>query len=242
MSTTTQHLGLIQPALSEKHGATTYKTNNATIDQAYGEYLNNYENSLTNIAPIEGDTASTNYSVGQYLVKDGNLYKVTASIASGESIVVGTNVVATSLNEAVASLNNAVASINNAIGTVNVATSGNLQSQVNSLQDSVSPTIVQLSPVAGLTLQENQSYLVKVGKTVRAYIHVKSSTALMASQELLDIPAGYRPSTIIRLPGTIQTTGNIVPSFGNAAVRGVIEQGLTNNFLAMDVTGEWVVS
>lgn len=137
MSTTTQHLGLIQPALSEKHGATTYKTNNTIIDDAYGEYLNNYEQSLENVAPIEGDTASTNYSVGQYIIKDGGLYRVTSSIASGESIVVGTNVIATSLNEAVASLNNTVASINNAIGTVNVATNGNLQSQVSALRDSV---------------------------------------------------------------------------------------------------------
>ena len=138
MSTTTQNLGLIQPDLSEKHGATTYKANNAIIDQAYGEYLTDYSNSLENIAPIEGSTASANYSVGQYLIKDGCLYRVTAAIANGDSITVGTNVLATSLNEAVASLNNTVASINNAIGTVNVATDGNLQSQVSALRDSIS--------------------------------------------------------------------------------------------------------
>ncbi len=172
MSTTTQHLGLIQPALSEKHGATTYKANNTIIDNAYGEYLNNYEQSLENVAPIEGDTTSTNYSVGQYIIKDGGLYRVTSSIASGESIVVGTNVIATSLNEAVASLNNTVASINNAIGTVNVATNGNLQAQVNALRDSVLPYNQQQISVAA-TVTTNTAFLKAVLDSIVANTAVK---------------------------------------------------------------------
>lgn len=115
MSTTTPNLNLIQPSKSEKGGWTTYITNNAAIDTAYGEYLSDREQSLENIAPIEGATASKNYTIGSYLVKDGGLYKVTNAIASGESIVVGTNVVATSLNDAVVELNTAVATLQDSL-------------------------------------------------------------------------------------------------------------------------------
>ena len=41
---------------------------------------------LACIAPIEGSTASANYAVGSYLIKDGQLWKVTTAIASGETI------------------------------------------------------------------------------------------------------------------------------------------------------------
>ena len=41
---------------------------------------------LACIAPIEGAVASANYSVGSYLIKDGQLWKVTTAIASGETI------------------------------------------------------------------------------------------------------------------------------------------------------------
>ncbi len=115
MSTTTPNLNLIQPAPAESGILTTYKTNNTAIDNAYGQYINDYEQSLENVAPIEGSTASKNYTVGQYLVKDGGLYKVTSAIASGENIVVGTNVTATSLNDAVVELNTAVATLQDSV-------------------------------------------------------------------------------------------------------------------------------
>ena len=48
-------------------------------------------------APQEGETATNNYSVGSYLVQSGTLYKVTSAIATGEPIVPGTNVTATTV-------------------------------------------------------------------------------------------------------------------------------------------------
>ena len=45
------------------------------------------------LAPVESSsTASQAYSVGEYLILDGVLYKVTTAIASGETITAGTNV------------------------------------------------------------------------------------------------------------------------------------------------------
>lgn len=54
-------------------------------------------NVLNNIAKVENGTASANYSVGSYLINNGKLYKVTSAIASGENIVPGTNVTATTV-------------------------------------------------------------------------------------------------------------------------------------------------
>lgn len=54
-------------------------------------------NVLNNIAKVENGKASVNYSVGSYLVNNGKLYKVTSAIASGENIVPGTNVTATTV-------------------------------------------------------------------------------------------------------------------------------------------------
>ena len=46
------------------------------------------------IAPIEGETASTNYAVGAYLIHGNQLYRVTSAIATGEAITPGSNCVA----------------------------------------------------------------------------------------------------------------------------------------------------
>lgn len=52
---------------------------------------------LANIAPVEYGTASTNYTVGSYLVQNGVFYRVTTAIATGETIKPGTNVTATTV-------------------------------------------------------------------------------------------------------------------------------------------------
>ena len=55
---------------------------------------------MNNIAPLESTTkASKNYEVGDYLFLNGQMYKVTAAIASGASLIVGTNIDATSVAE-----------------------------------------------------------------------------------------------------------------------------------------------
>jgi len=61
----------------------------------------------SNLAFIEdGMTASRAYTVGQYVLISGKLYKVTASIASGATFTIGTNVVATTVGTELTALNN----------------------------------------------------------------------------------------------------------------------------------------
>ena len=52
------------------------------------------DKALSVIAPIEGATASTNYSANAYLVHNQQLYRVTSAIATGEAITPGSNCVA----------------------------------------------------------------------------------------------------------------------------------------------------
>lgn len=59
------------------------------------------------IASIETSPATSNHSVGEYIVYNSQLYKVTADISSGQSLVAGTNISATSAGseiEAITSL------------------------------------------------------------------------------------------------------------------------------------------
>lgn len=49
------------------------------------------------LAPVDGPTATSNHGVGTYLMLGGTLCKVTTAIAAGETIALGTNVVATTV-------------------------------------------------------------------------------------------------------------------------------------------------
>lgn len=82
-----------------------------TIDLEYRVDTQKYINDRiallnANLAFIEeGTTASRAYSVGQYVNIKGQLYKVTASIASGATFTVGTNVVSTTVGTELTALN-----------------------------------------------------------------------------------------------------------------------------------------
>lgn len=61
----------------------------------------------SNLATIESSTtASQAYSEGDYLVLSGQLYEVIADIAIGETLTVGTNILATTVGSELTALNN----------------------------------------------------------------------------------------------------------------------------------------
>lgn len=59
---------------------------------------------VASIAPLEGRIASTNYSLGSLLMLGGTLVKVTTAIATGEAIILGQNVAATTVAAELAAL------------------------------------------------------------------------------------------------------------------------------------------
>ena len=62
------------------------------------------DRALATIATLEGSVSQHNYSVGDYLTFDGYLCRVTVAIATGESIVIGSNVTVTTVMQEVLSL------------------------------------------------------------------------------------------------------------------------------------------
>ena len=65
------------------------------------------QNLWNNIAPVEITMKATkNYSIGDYVYIQGFLYKVTATVASGASFTVGTNIVATTVMDEIKTLIN----------------------------------------------------------------------------------------------------------------------------------------
>ena len=66
---------------------------NPVQNKAIAEGINSIQTQIVPTASIEsGETASKAYNVGDFLVKDGILYKVTKAIAEGDVLTVGTNI------------------------------------------------------------------------------------------------------------------------------------------------------
>lgn len=72
---------------------------------------NSLETTIGSIAKIEGTTASRNFSKGEYIVRNGQLYIVSVSVLSGETWTVGTNIDSTSVGAELSSLNSNKASL-----------------------------------------------------------------------------------------------------------------------------------
>lgn len=63
------------------------------------------------IATVEKSPAVANHSIGEFILYGGDLYEVTAAIAAGETLVVGTNIAAASIGDELSALNNGLMSV-----------------------------------------------------------------------------------------------------------------------------------
>ena len=61
---------------------------------------------IGSVAVIETSPAAASHAAGDYIVWNGQLYKVTAAISAGQTLTVGTNITATTAGAELASLNN----------------------------------------------------------------------------------------------------------------------------------------
>ena len=77
---------------------------NPVQNKAIAEGINSIQSQIVPTASIEiGETASKAYNVGNFLVKDGILYKVTKAIAKDDALTVGTNIAMTTVGSELAS-------------------------------------------------------------------------------------------------------------------------------------------
>ena len=118
MATYTTNYHLEKPAQSDLYNIDVFNGNADIIDTTLASKSN-----LSNLATIEStNKASKAYAKGDYLVYEGTLYKVTANIANGGTLTVGTNITAASAGGELTSLNSSLTNITN----INVTASDNV--------------------------------------------------------------------------------------------------------------------
>lgn len=83
------------------------------------------------IATIETSPSTASHSVGELLVYNDQLYIVTSAIASGESLVVDTNIEATSIGENIADIKGDISELNSSLTNYIVANSYTFPSAVS---------------------------------------------------------------------------------------------------------------
>ena len=82
------------------------------LDEICGRLTQTTDSIQSQIVPTvsieSGATASKAYNVGDFLVKDGTLYKVTVDIAEGDTLTVGTNIAMTTVGSELSSIKSSV--------------------------------------------------------------------------------------------------------------------------------------
>jgi len=82
------------------------------LDEICGRLTQTTDSIQSQIVPTvsieSGETASKAYNVGDFLVKDGTLYKVTVDIAEGDTLTVGTNIAMTTVGSELSSIKSSV--------------------------------------------------------------------------------------------------------------------------------------
>ncbi len=129
---------------------------------------------LGDLATVEAsETASKSYSVGEYLVYNNILYKVTSAITQNGTITPGTNCTATTAGSALSTLNTDIA---------------NLQFEVESY---ATPTYA--TGVEAISSSDG----VRLVKYKNGMCHAKGAFTISASSDSMDLfywPSGYAPS------------------------------------------------
>lgn len=99
----------------------TYEASAVAVTSVTATYAKASAGGVGSLATIEASPATSNHSVGSFLVYNGTLYKVTRAIAAGEALVVGTNITATTAGAELTSLNNDLPYLQEITGTTTSA-------------------------------------------------------------------------------------------------------------------------
>ena len=176
------------------------------------------ENTYGNIATIEsGTTASKAYAVGDRMVLDGLLYKVTSAITQGGTITIGSNVILDALADDVAAVereigNTSISGIGN--GTI----TGALSTLNGNVMDSSTSTITSM--MSSGTVNVNR--VVKSGRSLNIAFLV-TNTSTPATGVFAQLPEGYRPQGERWVMGEIIFNGNRLPMRFKVDANGNIE-------------------
>lgn len=100
MSHTSQNLGMTVLENGDPADLMTVSDNFDAIDAVVGD-----------IATVESSPTASSHAVGEFLLYEGRLYKVTSAISVGGSLILGTNVSAAKIGSEIKSLRDSVAHV-----------------------------------------------------------------------------------------------------------------------------------
>lgn len=156
--------------------------------------------------PENDSTSSTNYSVGQYIVRNGSLYKVIANISAGDQFT-GSNI------SAVDNLSHEVTALNSNFDNYKTQTSGTLNTNTYSSHNTVR--------VSRCTKQNGMVHL-EVFMTFDSGFYPGTGT------NIITIPSGFRISNDAAFPAMIQVNGGTWAAYTiTVYASGEIHQSLT---------------
>lgn len=107
----------------------------------------------------ESTTASKAYAVGDYLILNDKVYKVTVAIASGGTITVGTNITETKVGAELTNLNRQISDLEN--------TTTDIQDSFYKYESSVFET-----PTTGTSTANNKRILLNVGNPIKSNVFI----------------------------------------------------------------------
>lgn len=123
---------------TEKNNGTTYylyDVNSLVQANEVGLDGGNVRDLAGSVATIESSPAAAAHSIGDFILWNGTLYSVTAAIAVGETLAVGSNITATTTGEEIQALKNGLTNLvkstsisgtSNGFGNINFSVSGRI--------------------------------------------------------------------------------------------------------------------
>lgn len=169
MATNTSYLGLTKPAQSDLYNIDVFNDNADAVDA-------NAQKTAENLATIESvATASKTYVKGEFLVLNGILYKTTAAITNGASLVVGTNIAKTNAGTELTQLN---ADLTNKI-KIHTANATSDSNAIIAISSSMLPSGVGSSQILQITTTSGQGGFYLIPGRAWTYLLVRSNLQLI---------------------------------------------------------------
>lgn len=198
------------------------------------------------IEAVEGDIATVEsslvashaYDVGEYLIYDDALYIVTADIASGDSLVIDTNIEATNVGEEICDLKKSVsdgktlvagAITDNGVTTAADATFQTMADNIGDILEA-NPGSISSSVNVGVGYTQDVSISAPITINTAGYHSTDTGTRTEGSKSLLLENKGDNVELLSPTSGTPATAGRIAKTPGTISSSVSVAQDSTNSY------------
>ena len=170
-------------------------------------------------------TSTRAYAIGDYFIYNDVLYKATAAIAIGDTIVPNTNCEATNVDTELTQVNSDLSNKQNKTDNSLNTTSKTVVGAINEINTNLTPSSVSISPLTGITFNGSRFY--KSGRTINLNSLVRYSSNIASGQGFQTFAnlSNNLPTSQVFFPastysgnigtGTIKTDGTLQFDFPN---------------------------